>query len=86
MEESSNLYFLQYFFREFHHPPKKTAEGPKVPNKYPKARKKVKLFGEFFQSFTEANGRGKKMELDPPRPWKMNGWNIQITHLERKMI
>ena len=19
-------------------------------------------------------------------PWKINGWNIQITHLERKMI
>ena len=19
-------------------------------------------------------------------PWKMNGWNLQITHLERKMI
>ena len=21
-----------------------------------------------------------------PTPWKMNGWNLQITHLERKMI
>ena len=27
-------------------------------------------------------GCGKKT----PTPWKINGWNLQITHLERKMI
>ncbi len=28
-----------------------------------------------------------KITVDSPAtPWKINGWNLQITHLERKMI
>ena len=28
----------------------------------------------------------RKLHFSRTTPWKINGWNIQITHLERKMI
>ena len=28
----------------------------------------------------------QRVPIGQPLPWKINGWNLQITHLERKMI
>ena len=35
--------------------------------------------------WTDGSRMGGPMEVRK-NPWKMNGWNLQITHLERNMI
>ena len=42
----------------------------------------VDVLGEFLTIYSGQLGKGYKWFT----PWKINGWNLQIPHLERKMI